>query len=60
MKIGTQRFITLQLSFEEAEALTKSIKYGRGNIDVNSRAYEIVDTIEDGLDETLSDWEENR
>lgn len=59
MNIGTKRYITLQLTFEEAEALSKAISYGRGSIEVNSRAYEIVDSIEDGLNEILSDWEEN-
>ncbi|WOL25743.1 hypothetical protein [Pectobacterium phage PcaP2EGY] len=59
MKIGTKRYITLQLTLEEAEALKKAISYGNLQIDVNSRAHELNETIEDGLCEILSDWVEN-
>lgn len=60
MNIGTKRYVTLQLTFEEAEALKKAISCGNLDIDVNSRAHELNEAIEDGLDEILSDWEEYR
>lgn len=59
MNIGTKRYITLQLTFEEAEGLKNAISYGNLQIDVNSRARELNEAIEDGLNEILSDWEEN-
>jgi len=59
MKIGTKRYVTLQLTFEEAEALKNAISYGNLQIDVNSRAHELNESIEDGLGEILFDWEEN-
>lgn len=58
MNIGTKRYITLQLTFEEAESLKNAISYGNLQIDVNSRAHELNEAIEDGLSEILSDWEE--
>ncbi|HHQ8913226.1 TPA: hypothetical protein ACSVZR_003483 [Bacillus cereus] len=60
MKIGTKRYITLQLTLEEADALSKAISYGKRDLGVNSRAYEIANYIEDGLDGILSDLEENK
>ncbi|PHD51890.1 hypothetical protein COF75_07625 [Bacillus toyonensis] len=59
MKIETKRYITLQLTFEEAEGLMEAISYGNLQIDVNSRAHELNEAIEDGLNEILSDWSEN-
>lgn len=59
MEISTKRYITLQLTFEEAEGLKKAISYGNLQIDVNSRTHELNEAIEDGISEILSDWEEN-
>jgi hypothetical protein len=59
MDIKTKRYITLQLTFEEAEGLMEAISYGNLQIDVNSRAHELNEAIEDGLNEILSDWSEN-
>lgn len=60
MEISTKRYITLQLTFEEAEGLKRAISYGNLQIDVNSRAHELNEAIEDGISEILSDLEENQ
>lgn len=59
MNIKTKRYVVVELSFEEAEALKNAISYGNLQIDVNSRAHELNENLEVHLDEILSDWEEN-
>jgi len=58
MDVKTVRKVILELTYEEAEALRNGLLHGRGNLDVNSRAYEIVEKIDDGIEQIMSDWDE--